>query len=252
MLSTKSEQFLVELRMYLLQRGKKDEDINGIVEELEVHLIEAENKGKSVETIIGQSRKQHMKNIGKELPVDKEGLFVLIPAAILVIVAYMCFAPAIRGHFKISQNILLFGSLPLFLTLSVFAITLFKGIPRVYPSTKRSLFLVMLANFIAIGVWVGFYFWMNKQIDTDYFVATTLQNYSIAAVCILIFIMFALYTRSWITIFVAFSMSIGPILERVIPSEINKDPLYITVTIIGCVVIGICLGIYLYKKKKKS
>lgn len=110
----------------------------------------------------------------------------------------------------------------------------------------------MLANFIAIGVWLGFYFWMNKQIDTDYFVATTLQNYSIAAVCILIFIMFAMYTKSWITIFVAFSMCIDPILERVIPGEINKDPLYITVTIIGCVVIGICLGIYFYKKKKKS
>jgi len=163
----------------------------------------------------------------------------------------MCFAPAIRGQFKISQNILLFGSLPLFLTLSVFAITLFKGIPKVHPSTKSSIFLVMLANFIAIGVWVGFYFWMNKQIDTDYFVATTLQNYSIVAVCILIFIMFALYTKSWITIFVAFSMYIGPILERVIPSEINKDPLYITVKIIGCVVMGICLGIYFYKKKKK-
>lgn len=57
MLSMKSEQFLVELRMYLLQRGKKDEDINGIVEELEVHLIEAENKGKSVDTIIGKKPK---------------------------------------------------------------------------------------------------------------------------------------------------------------------------------------------------
>lgn len=32
-----------------------------------------------------------MKNIGKELPVDKKGLLVIIPAAILVIVASMCF-----------------------------------------------------------------------------------------------------------------------------------------------------------------
>ncbi|EOO70286.1 hypothetical protein IIC_04728 [Bacillus cereus VD021] len=252
MLSTKSEQFLVELRMYLLQRGKKDEDINGIVEKLEVHLIEAENKGENIDNIIGKSRKQHMKSIGKELPVDKEGLFVLIPAAILVIVAYTCFAPAIRGQFEISQNILLFGLLPLFLTLSVFAITLFKGIPKVYPSTKMSLFLMMLANFIAIGGWLGFYFWLNKQIDTDYFVATTMQNYIIAALCILIFILFALYTKSWLTIIVAFTMGIGPILELVIPSKINKDPLYITVTIIGSIVIGVFLGIYFYIKKKKS
>ncbi|MGG0730862.1 NADH dehydrogenase subunit [Bacillus paramycoides] len=196
MLSTQSEQFLVELRMYLLQRGKKDEDINGIVDELEVHLMEAENKGENIDNIIGKIRKKHMKSIGKELPVDKEGLFVLIPAAILVIATYTCFAPAIRGKFKISQNILLFGSLPLFLILALFTITLFKGIPKVYPSIKIPLLLIMIANFIAFGVGGGFYFWMNEQMETNYFLATTMQIYSIATVCILSFIMFALYTKS--------------------------------------------------------
>ncbi|MFD0772183.1 NADH dehydrogenase subunit [Bacillus sp. CGMCC 1.60114] len=250
MLSTKSEQFLVELRMYLLQRGKKDEDINEIVDELEIHLTEVEKRGKSVEHIIGASRKQHMKNIGKELPVDKEGLMKIIPLAVLAIVAYMCFPPAIRGQFHVSQNILLFGSLPLFLALAVFAITLFKGIPKVYPSTKKSLFLVLLANFIAIGGWLVFFFWMDGQFDTDYFVATTMQNYVIAAICILIFVLFALYTKSWITIVVALTMCIDPILKRIIPSEINKDPRYITVTIIGCVIVGVFLGVYFYRKAK--
>ncbi|MEH6849885.1 hypothetical protein SAMN04488168_1299 [Bacillus sp. 491mf] len=252
MLSTKSEQFLIELRMYLLQRGKKDEDINEIVDELEIHLIEAEKRGKSVDHIIGKSRKQHMKNIGKELPVDKEGLMKLIPAAILVIIAYMAFPPALKGEFKISQNILLFGSLPLFLTLAVFAITLLKGIPKVYPSTKKSLFLMLLANCIAIGGWLVFYFWMDGKMDTYYFVATRAQNYIIAGVCMLIFVLFALYAKSWLTIFVAFTICIGPTLEHIIPSEINKDPRYITATIIGSVIIGICLGIYFYKKAKNQ
>lgn len=31
--------------MYLIQRGKNDQDINNIVEELETHLIEAEKNG---------------------------------------------------------------------------------------------------------------------------------------------------------------------------------------------------------------
>ncbi|MCM3738305.1 NADH dehydrogenase subunit [Bacillus cytotoxicus] len=250
MLSTKSEQFLIELRMYLLQRGKKDEDINEIVDELEIHLTEAEKRGQSVDHIIGESRKQHMKNIGKELPVDKKGLMQVIPAAILVIIAYMAFPPALRGQFKISQNILLFGSLPLFLAFSVFTITLLKGIPKVYPSTKKSLFLMLLANCIAIGGWLVFYFWIDGKMDTNYFVATPTQNYIIAGVCMLIFVLFALYTKSWITIFAVFTICIGPIAERIIPSEINKDPRYITATIIVCTVIAVFLAIYFYRKAK--
>nr|WP_277818698.1 NADH dehydrogenase subunit [Bacillus sp. TL12] len=238
--------------MYLLQRGKKDEDINAIVDELEIHLTEAESRGQSVDHIIGKSRKQHMKNIGKELPTDKEGLLIIIPAAILVIIAYMCVAPAIRGEFKISQNILLFGSLPVFLTLTLFAVVFFKGLPRVYPSKKSSVILLILTQFITIGGWVGFYFWLDGRLDTDYFVATPMQNYLIAGLCILIFISFALYTKSWATILAAFVICIGPILEYVIPPEINKDPTYITLAVILSIIIGILLIVYFYRKGKTT
>lgn len=252
MLSTKSEQFLIELRMYLLQRGKKDEDINAIVDELEVHLTEAEKRGQSVNHIIGKSRKQHMKNIGNELPTDKEGLLVIIPSAILVIIAFMCVAPAIRAEFKISQNILLFGSLPVFLTLALFAVVFFKGLPRVYPSKKNSVILLIITQFITIGGWVGFYFWLDGRLDTDYFVATPMQNYIIAGVCVLIVIAFSLYTKSWVTIVAAFVICIGPLLEHVIPPEINKDPMYITLAIVISIAIGILLVIYFYKKAKTT
>ncbi|PFK30688.1 NADH dehydrogenase subunit [Bacillus cereus] len=252
MLSTKSEQFLIELRMYLLQRGKKDEDINTIVEELEVHLTEAESRGQSVDHIIGKSRKQHMKNIGKELPTDKEGLLILIPAAILVIIAFMCVASAIRGNFKISQNILLFGSLPVFLTLALFAVVFFKGLPKTYPSTKHSIILLIVTQIITIGGWVGFYLWLDGKLDTNYFIATPMQNYTIAGVCILIFIAFALYTKSWVTVVAAFVICIGPLLEHVIPPEINKDPKYITLTVILSIIIGILLIVYFYRKGKTT
>ena len=252
MLSTKSEQFLIELRMYLLQRGKKDEDINAIVDELEIHLTEAEKRGQNVDHIIGKSRKQHMKNIGKELPTDKEGLLITIPAAILVIIAYICIAPALKGEFKISQNILLFGSLPVFLTLALFAVVFFKGLPKTYPSTKHSIILLIVTQLITIGGWVGFYLWLDGKLDTDYFVATPMQNYIIAGVCILIFIAFALYTKSWVTIVAAFVICIGPLLEHVIPPEINKDPKYITLAVILSIIIGILLIVYFYRKGKTT
>lgn len=43
MLSKKSEQFLNSVRMELMKRGKKDEDIEAVTEELRDHLTQAEN-----------------------------------------------------------------------------------------------------------------------------------------------------------------------------------------------------------------
>ncbi|WP_369900087.1 NADH dehydrogenase subunit [Bacillus manliponensis] len=250
MLSVESEKFLLELRMYLTKYGKKDEDINEVVEELEGHLMEAEKRGKSVESIIGQSPKQYMKSIGEELPMDKRGLLVLIPSSILLLLAYVCYIPALTENFKISKNILLFGSPFIILVLVMYALTVFKGVPKVYPSPKHTFLLLGVASIISIIGWLGFYYWLDSQVDTNYFVATTQQNYMIVALCIFIFIAYSFYTKSWITILVAFAMSIGPIAEKVIPKEINEDPFYIWLTVILCTVIGVVLAVYFFRKSK--
>lgn len=55
MISKESEQLLIELRLYLISKGKNDKEINEITEELEVHLAETESEGKDVTKIIGES-----------------------------------------------------------------------------------------------------------------------------------------------------------------------------------------------------
>ncbi|WLR42643.1 NADH dehydrogenase subunit [Bacillus carboniphilus] len=252
MLSTKSEQFLMELRMYLIQKGKKDEDINEIVEELEVHLTEAEKRGESVDDIIGKSRKQYIKSIEQELSTDKEGLLVLIPAFISAIIAFISLGPALKGEFKISQNMLIFGSLPLFLTIGLWTVTFFKGAPKTYPSTKKTLLLSFTLFLFTTGLWVGFFLWIKQQINTNYFVATTTQNYMIAAICILILILWSIYVKSKTTIFLVFILNIDVLLEMMIPPHINEDPQYITIVAIICVIITMIGIVYLYKKAKRD
>lgn len=252
MLSAKSEQFLLELRMHLIQHGKNDEDINSIVEELQSHLVESEENGKSVESIIGKDPKQYMKSIGKSLPTDKKELFVLIPSTLLVILAYLCYIPAMDGNFRVSQNILVWGSMVVLLTLAVYAFILFKGLPKLHNSPVKFGFLILGVNVLVVGAWVGIYFWANQKVDSNYFIASINQNYMIVAICILIFILYALYTKSWITIIVAAVMSIGPVGERLLPQQINEDPLYISITLIGMLVIAFLLIIYFIRKNKKK
>ncbi|MGM0898337.1 MAG: DUF1129 family protein [Bacillota bacterium] len=229
MLSAKSEQFLIELRMYLMQRGKSDEDINGIVDELESHLIESEQNGRSVESIVGKDPEQYMKSINESLPVATRELLVLIPATILVILAYLAVVPALSGTFSLSHNVLLWGAVPVLVTLAIYALVLTKGLPKLHESPVKMALLILGVNLLTIGLWVLLYVWLGKQADTSYFVATAAQNYLIAAICIVIFIVYALYTKSWITIIVAAIISIGPIAGRWIPQDVNENPVYIVV-----------------------
>jgi len=250
MLSAKSEQFLVELRMYLMQRGKSDEDINEVVNELESHLIESEKNGKSVESIVGKDPKQYMKSIGESLPIASKELVVLIPATVLVILAYLAYLPALSGDFKLS-GMVLWGIIPVVLSLMVYSSLIFKVFPKFHDKPVKLGVIAAAVSTLVIGFWVVFYLWMVPQTESAYFTATAEQNYLILAVCLAAFIAYALYTKSWITIVVAALMSAGPLGEKWIPKDVNENPVYIAMAIVIFVLIGIGFIWLLLRKKQK-
>ncbi len=251
MLSAKSEQFLIELRMYLVQRGKSDEDINEVIDELESHLIESEKNGKSVESIVGKDPKQYMKSIGATLPVAVKELAVLIPATVLVILAYLAYVPALSGDFKLSQTVL-WGIIPVVLSLAIYSSLIFKVFPKYHDKPVKLGVIAVAVSTLVIGFWVAFYLWMVPETASAYFTATAEQNYMILAICVVIFIAYALYTKSWITIIVAALMSAGPLAENWIPQDVNEDPAYIALAIGVFVLIGIAIVWFLMRKKHKA
>lgn len=58
-ISKEGAEFLENLRVYLFSNGKKWDEIEAIVDELETHLIEAEEKGKPIEKYL----ESHQRNI---------------------------------------------------------------------------------------------------------------------------------------------------------------------------------------------
>lgn len=66
-LSQESNRFIEDLRVYLYSSGKKESEIHEIIEELEVHLFEAEANGKSIKQVVGNSPKLYMQSISKEM-----------------------------------------------------------------------------------------------------------------------------------------------------------------------------------------
>ncbi|MGN1401989.1 MAG: NADH dehydrogenase subunit [Bacillus sp. (in: firmicutes)] len=252
MLSKKAERFLVELRLYLIRNGKSDREIDRITKELEAHLIEAEQNGKNIHKVIGKNPRQYMKSIGEEMPMDKKGLLTLIPMTILLILAFLSFSPALEGEFTLSKNILLYGSLMVVLSLLVYTLFLFKIVPQTFQKDAYLYTAFGLISAIVIGGWVLFLLWMKKQPDTILFTATSMENYLIAGVCVLIFIAFAIYAKSWFIVIIAALMAIGPVGEKLIPEQINHNPVYIVIAAILCAILLICFFYFMNKKLKST
>lgn len=87
MLSNESEHFLLQLRMELMSKGKKDKDIEAIEEELRDHLYEAESRGESIDSITGGSVKSYIDSLSKEMPFDTS----MIWFGFLMVVSCICF-----------------------------------------------------------------------------------------------------------------------------------------------------------------
>ena len=83
-LSKDSQEFIANLRLYLMTSGKKDSEIKEIAEELRAHLEDAESRGKSLDTVTGGSPEAYIKNISNEMTTDFYGLVKIMPMFILL------------------------------------------------------------------------------------------------------------------------------------------------------------------------
>lgn len=87
-ISMESRDFLENLRVYLISSGKKEIEINEIIEELEDHLYEAEKNGKKIDDIIGKSPKEYMEQVANEISFDLKGVVKFIPIVIICFYSY--------------------------------------------------------------------------------------------------------------------------------------------------------------------
>lgn len=154
-LSKKSEEFIANVRMYLMTSGKNEREIDEIAEELEDHLSELERRGESIDRITGGSPKEYLASLEREMDNDYAGWFKYVPAFLLSFAAFSAMGPAIRGEF--SLNLIQLIGYPI---VAVLVIVLYRGMFRkmaVDQWSNKKLFLAagslsMLTVLLFIGV----------------------------------------------------------------------------------------------------
>ncbi|MCF3943765.1 DUF1129 family protein [Oceanobacillus alkalisoli] len=246
-LSKEAERFIIELRMYLLSKGKNEKEMDEIIVELEDHLIQAETEGKSVKDVTGDSPREYMKSIGEELGFDARQFIILAPMSALLILAFLLFTPALWGDFTLSKVGLWGMGIATVLSFTLYGFLFVKVLPRFFHS-KGFYLIAGLAYLLVFGIFI-----IVEILDKNpFFIATPMQNNLIVISCITIFIIWAIYAKSWITIIVPFFMSWGPIADRFIPAHINEDPVFITLTIFLFVTITVAVIYFIYRSSKRK
>ncbi|MCM3610276.1 hypothetical protein M4S82_03370 [Planococcus sp. MERTA32b] len=246
-LSKASEDFIANLRLYLMTSGKKDAEIKEIAEELRAHLEDAENRGKNLETVTGGSPEAYMKNISSEMTTDFYGLIKLMPMFILLLIAYFVTGSAIRGD--LSFSLLKLIAFPLIAAASIGAyIFTFRKIAGNTWSKKKEFTIFIGIQLITVGLMSAvllldiFYF-------QPFYTPSRAMMWVIAAMGVLIFFIGAIWSKTWITIILPLFL-FGP---DFVMSFMDVDEMTALYANMGVFVAGfILLMLYLLFQNKKQ
>lgn len=201
--SEESKTFIENLRVYLFSSGKKTEEIDEIIMELESHLSEAEKNGKSIEKIIGKSPKEYMEMISDEMVVDYQTWFkyilLIIIGGFAITIIRDVFEGALAysvleiiGHILISA-LFIFSVLKGFKHISTIKQSLWKQVAILFP-------IVMLPGALFLGL-----IYLNRVVETPLIQFGTTASMIIGIITMFFLIGMSIWAKTWILIvFVAF------------------------------------------------
>lgn len=190
-LSSKSQIFLENLRVYLSSNRKNLNEIEEITNELENHLFEAEQDGKPIEKVVGESPKEYMEMVSEEMETDHKGWFKYICLIIFGSFAYTSLPDLI--DLNLSYSIMEIISYVVFT--SVFILLAFSGFK--YTSTMDKTFTKQVVVYFGIVILLSaLYFgliYLNKIIDSPIIYFGTIGSLIVAAIIVLFLIGFLVW-----------------------------------------------------------
>lgn len=245
-LSKKSQDFLENLRLYLFSSGKNSDEIDDIVNELEIHLSEAEGNGKSIEKIVGKSPKEYMKVVSNEMTIDYRTWFKYICIIVLGSFSFTVFPDLLEGN--LSYSVLeIFGHIFIAIIFIASVFAGFKYISTVSQSIgKQGMVLVGIA-ILPITLFVGLIY-LNKAIDTPVIHFGNTASLIIGLFMSLFIIGVSIWARTWALIIIIALLTLPDYL-------LNQTSLqYETKLIVSMIITfgGIALYLWILSKLEKN
>ncbi|MGG0720586.1 hypothetical protein ABE096_23910 [Robertmurraya massiliosenegalensis] len=249
MLSTKSEEFIDNLRMYLMISGKNEREIKELIGELQDHLIEVEKSGRSIEDIIDQSPEQYMSSLKKEMKTDYKSLIKFLPIFLLSVIAYFLMGPAIRGEFEL--NLIQVGGLPIIALfgLAIYVYFLQQAGKKQY--SKKKFFIGGMIASAIVTLTTILILVASKIIVDPFFIGNTIADIIVIVICCCIFIMIAIWSKAWLPIWLPTILFIPDVFSRFTNIGIEAQ-LMLSISSYLLMFIVLLLNLWIAEKRKNA
>ncbi|KZE37461.1 hypothetical protein AV656_12910 [Bhargavaea cecembensis] len=246
-LSRESEEFIANVRMYLMTSGKNEREIDEVAEELEDHLAELEHRGESVDRITGGSPKEYFASLEQEMDNDYAGWLKYVPAFLLAFAAFAAMGPAIRGMF--SLNLLQLIGYPL---VAVIVAVLYRNMFRKMAAgqwSNRKLFLAggglsMLSVFLFVGVLLA-----SSLIMDPFYTAGRTGNLAVIVLSVVAFAAAAMMTGSWLLITIAVALFLPEWLILSMPFQ--EEAKMVASAFIPFIAVALVIAAHLFYERRK-
>ncbi|CAM4104103.1 HAAS domain-containing protein [Lederbergia lenta] len=245
MLSTKSINFIDNLRLYLITSGKKETEVKEVTEELQDHLMELEKRGKDIGHIIYGTPASYMESIKNEMQTDYLGILKSIPIYFLGVIAYFIMGPAIRGEFELNMIQVIGFPLISVIALIMYVVFLQQAGKNQFSSKK----LFFTAGFISLAVTALFILLLlgSNFIVEPFYQASMAVNWIVVAICVLIFVSLAIWSKTWFSIWIPTLLFIPDFLFRF---SSLQDETVLKISAVSFVGVFIIIIISLFIKEK--
>src|SRR5690625_5246002 len=198
--SKQRKEFLENLRLYLFSSGKRSRDIEEIVEELEVHSYEAEQKGKPMEKIIGTSAKEEIVTVTDEMSLDSPSWIEPILLIVLCSFSFTILPDVWNG--KLAYSVLEISGHISIAAIFIASIFIgFKHTSKTNPSVKKQIFILVPVMIIPMFLFLGLIY-LNEAVDTPIIYFGNTSSIIMWMVTVLFLIGFSIWAETWLFLFV--------------------------------------------------
>ncbi|GGB03990.1 hypothetical protein ERX37_01550 [Macrococcus hajekii] len=254
MLSEKSEQFLLNMRLELLKRGKKEDEIEAIEEELRDHLYEAEKRGESVDNVTGGSVDEYIKTISKEMALDK-GIIKTILGGLVAVIAFFLIPRMIADNFELTSERLIFYGILIFVLIPAELWLLIEMLKK-YGHTKKGYLVPVLIAFGGFLLILGGEFFLRSRDSEAIVTMDASTSFWLGLALMILFIIACVFYKTWFYIGVIIYLVLPDLIARIMtdaPAE-SKEFINISTTVFLMLSIVAMIGAlaFIMRQRKKG
>ncbi|NRF03401.1 hypothetical protein HRF57_00955 [Bacillus safensis] len=186
MVSKETRHILLELQLYLISKGKNQDEIDELMDELTAHAVEAEKDGKTGEDVFGGDPRSYADELAKELSGNHKDWVPFVSAFLIGSLFYMILADAISQNLSYSWFALI--GYPLVLVTNVIMIIVMFRASAFQTSSRVFLYFWMLGIFqLTAMVTIKL---LDQKVGTPLLVLTSGQRWGVILLMLLCIVVF--------------------------------------------------------------